>query len=90
MVAFEEVGVINPDGLGAVVSGMVGVYYLQWVTEEEAKIVGIDMLLNVPTIFSFPLLCQRLNLFFKVRDAEKADSIEAPNCPYKIQPGNKG
>ena len=44
MVTFEEIGVINPDGLGAVVSGMAGVYYLQWVTEEEAKIIGMDML----------------------------------------------
>ena len=41
MVDFEEPGVINPDGLGAVVSGMAGVYSLQWVTEEEAKIVGM-------------------------------------------------
>ena len=40
MVAFEELGVMNPDGMGAVVSGMAGVYYLQWVTEEEAKIIG--------------------------------------------------
>ena len=64
MVAFEEVGVINPDGLGAVVSGMVGVYYLQWVTEEEAKIVGIDMLLNVPTIFSFPFIVSEIKFIF--------------------------
>ena len=40
MVDFEEPGVINPDGLGAVVSGMAGVYSLQWVTEEEAAVVG--------------------------------------------------
>ena len=41
MVDFEEPGVINPDGLGAVVSGMAGVYSLQWVTEEEAAVVGM-------------------------------------------------
>ena len=41
MVDFEEPGVINPDGLGAVVCGMAGVYSLQWVTEEEAAVVGM-------------------------------------------------
>ena len=40
-VTFEEIGVINPDGLGAVVSGMAGVYSLMWVTEDEAKVIGI-------------------------------------------------
>ena len=39
-VTFEEMGVINPDGLGATVSGMAGVYSLDWVTEDEAKVVG--------------------------------------------------
>ena len=45
-VTFEEIGVINPDGLGAVVSGMAGVYSLEWVTEDQAKVIGI----NIPKI----------------------------------------
>ena len=60
MVAFEELGVMNPDGLGAVVSGMAGVYYLQWVTEEEAKIIGINMFINkCINNFFFSIFCVR-------------------------------
>lgn len=64
MVAFEELGVMNPDGLGAVVSGMAGVYYLQWVTEEEAKIIGINMIINVAKIFPFPFLVSEIKFIF--------------------------
>ena len=39
-VTFEEIGVISPDGMGAVVSGMAGVYSLEWVTEDKAKVIG--------------------------------------------------
>ena len=39
-VTFEEIGVISPDGMGAVVSGMAGIYSLEWVTEDQAKVIG--------------------------------------------------
>ena len=45
-VVFEELGVVNPDGLGAVVAGMAGVYSLQWVTEAEAAVIGINNVYN--------------------------------------------
>ena len=37
---YEELGVLGADGLGAVFSGMAGIYSLQWVSEEEAKVIG--------------------------------------------------
>ena len=79
-VTFEEIGVINPDGLGATVSGMAGVYSLDWVTEDEAKVVG-----NLIEMFF-----TELGKCFSVSEAERADSIEAPDCPYQLQPGVKG
>ena len=82
-VTFEEIGVINPDGLGATVSGMAGVYSLDWVTEDEAKVVG-----KLIKMFFLAKLCKCL--LHSVSEAERADSIEAPDCPYQLQPGVKG
>ena len=56
---------------------------MEWINEDEASEIGIK---NINHAFSFCLL----NIMNSAKEAAKGEPIDAPLCPYKLQPDYQG
>ena len=59
---------------------------MEWINEDEASEIGIKTLM-VNHAFSFCLLNNIMN---SAKEAAKGEPIDAPSCPYKLQPDYQG